>query len=356
MLDVKDFSFFENQNSFDFKGFFIKTGSYWRWFLLGLIICLTIAHQINIRKQKIYSLDTTIAVKEENNPFFTSNTSLVFNCGGTSDKVQTIASTLRSRSHNEIVVDKLNFFIDYQQKQEYFVKDVYGETPFKISIEKNSNQLVDNTIYIKFKTPEIYELKITNGSNSVPVLNYQTLEKNAVAFPSGEFVKQFKVGQAINLPFLNWTVNINNFSSNYVGQEYMIKFLNFDNVVSRYQGIKIDIDEKAGSILKLSLNGTNKTRIVDYLNETVNTLIKKQLESKNLFADNSIKFIDTTLVLMEEELKNANNDLKEFSKKNNVNELKVGGSNYQTQLIEYDLAKDQNARKVDLSAVDEDLR
>ncbi len=102
MLDIKDFSFFENQNSFDFKGFLIKTASYWKWFVLGLIICLTIAHQINIRKQTIYSLEATMAISEQKNPLFTSNTSLVFNWGGTSDQVQTIASTLKSRSHNEI--------------------------------------------------------------------------------------------------------------------------------------------------------------------------------------------------------------------------------------------------------------
>ena len=71
MLDVKDFSFFENQNSFDFKGFLIKTGSYWRWFLFGLVVCLVVAHQINIRKQNIYSLETTIAIQEQDNPLFT---------------------------------------------------------------------------------------------------------------------------------------------------------------------------------------------------------------------------------------------------------------------------------------------
>src|SRR6476646_5435762 len=113
MLDSKDFSFFENSNSFDFKGFLIKTASYWKWFLASLIIAFTIAHEVNIRKEKIYAMETTIAVKEENNPFFTANTSLVFNWGGTSDEVQNIASTIKSRSHNEMVVDKLNFYIEY---------------------------------------------------------------------------------------------------------------------------------------------------------------------------------------------------------------------------------------------------
>ena len=40
MLDIKDFAIFENQTSFDFKGLLIKIGSYWKLFLLSLIIAL----------------------------------------------------------------------------------------------------------------------------------------------------------------------------------------------------------------------------------------------------------------------------------------------------------------------------
>ena len=38
MLVVKDLTFFDKQSSFDFKGFLIKTISYWKWFVIGLII------------------------------------------------------------------------------------------------------------------------------------------------------------------------------------------------------------------------------------------------------------------------------------------------------------------------------
>ena len=61
MLDITDFSFFENQNSLDFKGFLIKTVSYWKLFVIGLLITFAIASQINVRKQKIYGINTTIA-------------------------------------------------------------------------------------------------------------------------------------------------------------------------------------------------------------------------------------------------------------------------------------------------------
>jgi uncharacterized protein involved in exopolysaccharide biosynthesis len=96
MLNSKDFWQFDTQNSFDFKGFLVKMVSYWKWFLASWIIAFIIAYNINVRKEKIYAVDTTIAVKEESNPLFTSNTSLTFNWGGTSDQVQNIAMTLTS--------------------------------------------------------------------------------------------------------------------------------------------------------------------------------------------------------------------------------------------------------------------
>jgi polysaccharide biosynthesis transport protein len=221
MLDVKDFSFFENQNSFDFKGFLIKTGSYWRWFVLGLIISFIIAHQVNIRKQKIYALETTIAINEQDNPLFTNNTSLVFNWGGTSDQVQTISTTLKSRSHNEMVVERLEFYIDYLQEKKYFIQDVYGSTPFKVIINKNKNQIAQNPIKIKFISPSEYEIKLSFNSPSVSAINYNQNTTSTVAVVKEDFIKRYKVGEQVNLPFLNWKLEIIGSSNDYVGSEFL---------------------------------------------------------------------------------------------------------------------------------------
>ena len=70
-------------------------------------------------------------------------------------------------------------------------------------------------------------------------------------------------------------------------------------------GINVAIDDKAGSILKLGVQGNNKDRMVDLLNTTVEVLIKKQLDNKNKFAENTINFIDETLKSMEDQLKNS---------------------------------------------------
>jgi succinoglycan biosynthesis transport protein ExoP len=346
MLDTKDFSFFENQNSFDFKGFLIKTLSYWKWFVLGLAVCMYTAYYINLRKQPLYSLDTTIAVQEQTNPLFTSNTSLTFNWGGTSDKVQSTATTLKSRSHNEIVVDKLDFYIDYTQQAEYYTKDVYGYTPFIIKIEKNKNQIYGSPIQVKVISANQLEISKEFTSQDITVINYANNESNSTRVKIGLFKKIVRIGENINLPFLNARFEVNEDMTSYIGEVYFITMNSFDSVVANYKNISVNFDEKAASILRLSLQGTNKPRIVAYLNETVNTLTKRQLEGKNLFAENTIKYIDTTLATMESNLKDANEQLKKFSQNKNLAEIQSDGQTFQNELTTLDLEKDAVKRKV----------
>jgi succinoglycan biosynthesis transport protein ExoP len=346
MLDTKDFTFFDKQSSFDFKGFLIKTISYWKWFVVGLIITFSIAHQVNVRKQKIYGIETTIAVQEENNPFFTSNTSLVFNWGGTSDKVQMISTTLKSRSHNELVVDRLQFYTDYLKQTKYFLQDVYGQVPFKINIDKSQNQLFGQFIKVKILSKSTYKITIPFQSNSAQVIRYADNSVSSVSTPNNEFTKVFRIGQDINLPFLHWKLELTDYSGENQNEEILIRFNSFDNTVSAYKSLKVGFDEKAGSILKLAMEGTNKERMVDYLNATVDVLIKRQLADKNKFAENTINFIDQTLLEMEGKLKISGNELKDFGKNNNIIDIEEGGSTFKGQLLDYDTKKDEVLRKI----------
>ncbi len=346
MLDIKDFSIFENQSSFDFKGLLLKILSYWKWFLVSLIIALTIAYQVNIRKEKIYAMQTLISIKEESNPFFTSNTSLVFNWGGISDQVNGITTILQTRSHNELVVSKLQYYIDYLTMGEYNLIDSYGAVPFYVDIDKSKGQLANTLIKIKFISANVYEVRIPFESNSVSLINYTENKYSNTAVQPVEFVKRYKVGEQVSLPFLNWKLQINDNPGLYIGNEYFVKFNDFDGTVSRYRGINVGSDDKGGSILTLGMQGTNKARLVEYLNSTVKMLIKIQLDSKNQFANNTIKFIDSTLVAMESQLKQTGNELKSFRKDKNIYEIEGGGAKFSDKISNFDVEKDQVTRKI----------
>lgn len=346
MLDIKDFSIFENHSNFDFKGFLLKILSYWKWFLVSLIIAFTIAYQVNIRKEKIYGMQTMISIKEESNPFFTSNTSLVFNWGGISDQVNGISTILQSRSHNELVVSKLHFYIDYLTQGKYNLVDSYGSVPFYVEIDKSKGQLANVLIRIKFLSPNEYEIRIPFENNSVSLINYSDNSYSNTAVQPIEFVKKYKVGEQVSLPFLNWKLQINDNPGIYKGNDYYVRFNDFDGAVSRYKGIKVDSDDKGGSILTLGMQGTNKARMVEYLNATVKMLIKIQLDGKNQFATNTIRFIDSTLVAMESQLKETGNELKSFRKDKNIYEIEGGGAKFSDKIMDFDIEKDQVSRKI----------
>ncbi len=346
MIDTKDFNFFEVQNNFDFKGFLLRVASQWKLFLLSWAIAFFIANYVNVRKEKIYAMDTTIALKEETNPFFTANTSLTFNWGGTSDQVQNITSTLNSRSHNELVVDKLQFYVNYMRQDEYNIVDAYGQVPFYVAIDKIKGQLYGQNIKIKFLDEKTYQIEIPFENDNVSIVNYKENSISTTAVQKGIYSRTFKVGQQVSLPFLNWKLELNDNPGLYKGNEYLVSFASFDGTVSAYRGLSIIADAKGGSILKLSLQGTNKARMVKYLNSTVEMLQTNQLNMKNQFATNTIAFIDSTLIDMESKLKDNASELKSFTNGKNVFEIEDGGAAASGQLLEFDIKKDEVARKL----------
>jgi len=346
MLDTKDFSFFENQNNFDFKGFLIKILSYWKWFLGCLAICFFIAYQVNIRKEKIYAMDALIVVREESNPFFTSNTSLVFNWGGTSDKVQTVVTTLKSRTHNEIAVAKLEYYIEYLKEGKYNLIDAYGEAPFNVKLDKSKGQLAGMPIKIKFLSDSEYEISVAFEEENATLINYFDNSTSKIAVAPEEFKKRFKIEDSIALPFLHWKLEMKPDASSYKGKEFFVRLNDFNATVDNYRNITVDADSKGSSLLKLSLQGTNKARMVDYLNMTVDVLKKNELDSKNQFAINTIAFIDSTLLAMGKQMKGTEGQLQNFRKDKNVFALENGGEMISEHLSALDLERDIINRKL----------
>ena len=99
--------------TFDFRGFLFKALNLWKLVFLSIGVGLIIAYFINVRKQNIYRLGSLISIESEQNPFFTANTSISFNWGGVSGKVGLVITNFKTRTHNEKVVDSLQFYMNY---------------------------------------------------------------------------------------------------------------------------------------------------------------------------------------------------------------------------------------------------
>src|SRR5690606_1454235 len=246
--------------TFDFKGYLFKALNLWKLVLVSVGVALIIAYLINVRKQNVYKLNSLISVESEQNPFFTANTSISFNWGGVSGKVGKVMTSIKTRNHNEKVVDSLQFYMNYLVQGKYRLEDIYKNAPFVVSIDKTKGQMLSQPIGIRFINPTQFEVFVDfEESASKQVQRYADKEKYLVKFPQGVFKKKFTLGQTISTPFFNATLTLREDSTIKPQSEYFVQFLNFDAVVNDYQNtIKIAPYANSQSVLELSLSGTNK--------------------------------------------------------------------------------------------------
>jgi capsular exopolysaccharide synthesis family protein len=103
------------------------------------------------------------------------------------------------------------------------------------------------------------------------------------------------------------------------GERIFLKFRDFEMLANDYQErMQVDLAARDGSIVILTLRGTNRVKEIVFLNKLGEVYINKNLEKKNAEADRIIAFIDDQLVDVKESLTITENQLQEFRSENRI--------------------------------------
>ena len=332
------FTFVENpaEQISNIKDFIFRIISNWKWFVLTIAIAMSIAFYVNLSAQKIYGLNATITVKEKQNPLFSSGTSIAFNWGGVSDKVESIRKALTTRSHNEKVVKELEFYIDYLKEEQFRNEDVYGETPFLIKLQPNQFQLINTIIKIDFIDEENFNLSVDfNDETNYKLINYKDEKLRDLNFEKKNFTKSYLLDEYINLPFLKAQIIKVNEYDILTGKSFFINLNSIQSVTGRYRGVRAN-GLSGTSLVQLSLTGPNKNRIVDYLNKTIEVLAIGELEQKTNYAYNTKKFIDDQFKNTSDTLKLIEDNIESFKEQNSIYNLSAEAGEIFSQTLGLD--------------------
>jgi capsular exopolysaccharide synthesis family protein len=321
------FNFIENraEHISDIKDYIFRVLANWKWFVLTVIVALGIAYYFNISAQKIYGLSTTIAVKEKQNPLFSSGTNIAFNWGGVSDKVESIRKSLISRTHNEKVVRRLKFYIQYLKEGRFRSEDVYGKTNFEIQLQPNQYQLLNTPIHIDFIDDKSFKLSVDfNLDAQYNLINYKDGSTKKLSIENETFSRTYLINEYINLPFLKAQIVLTDSLKSLEGQSFFIQLKTINQTTQQYQNIRAK--GLAGtSLVELSLTGVNKNRIVDFLNKTVEVLSEYELEQKTNYAYSTKRFIDAQFKNTSDSLKLIEDNIEDFKEKNSIYNLSAEG-------------------------------
>ena len=338
----------EKNSSLDPKYYFFKVLGYWQLFFVTILLSLITARFLNGYNTKLYSLKTTISVKEETNPLFSSGTNLTFNWGGASDIIETVNIILRSRTHNEKVVSKLQFYIDYLKDGKYRFEDVYGETPFKVIVNEKNFQLYNRLL--KIETLDNNQFKISTDfkdENSVKLVKYSNntyFRKELIKDKKYTKTFYFNDNDSSSFNVKDSFLSLNIYTDQLAiqpNQVYYIKLNNFNSTVANYKDVSIKNITDGGSILELGMTGKNKNRIVDYLNQSVQVLAKDKQQQKTLYATKTVKYIDDLFKKESDNLGIIQREMGDFKKSNNIYNLSSEGEELllQTSTLSLELKK-----------------
>ncbi len=341
----EDFDAQSSGSFFDFKGFLYRLVSFWWLFLISLAIAFGIARYIKVRKVPIYRENSMISIKDDQNQMFGGNTSLVFNWGGTTDKVQTSIIMLKSRSHAERVVQYLQYYINFQKQGAYHLEDVYGNTPFKLKLNDSFPQLYGKRMTFIDQGNGFVRVQIPFNGENISLYNYKTLQPATIPGPKEDFNELLKIGDTIDTPFLKGVLLPTEIYPK-EGNEYYVSLDDFNDTVIVYRDIEITQTPRGSSILELSLVGTNKKRLIEYLNASIAVRTEEQLRQKNLFATKTITYIDSSLKSSNGDLDKAVADLNYFQSKNRDVALSGGAEQLSTELQSLDNKKDEFSRQL----------
>ncbi|MDO9038456.1 MAG: polysaccharide biosynthesis tyrosine autokinase [Lutibacter sp.] len=337
------FKFIENPSEqiSNIKDYLFRILANWKWFVATIGIALAVAYYINISTQRVYGLKTTIAVNEKQNPLFSSGTNIAFNWGGVSDKVESIRKALTSRSHNEKVINRLNFYIDYLKDGRFRTEDAYGEVPFTVILQPNQHQLLNTFIKIDFLDNDRFELSVDfNEKGAYKLINYKDESQIDLEGNKKRFSKVFSIDEYINLPFLKAQIERKDDAKNLKGQSYYIQMRTVDQVAGEYQNVRA-AGLTGTSLIELSLSGPNKNRLVDYLNETVIVLAELELEEKTNYARSTKEFIDAQFKNTSDSLRLIEDNIGKFKQENAIYELSAEGGEIFSQTLSLDKMQEQ---------------
>ena len=336
-MSTKNKNFKKNER-IDYKSFLLYLIYYWKLFVITIITAIIIAKFMNGFLEEQYRLSSLISVKEEINPLFSTGTNIAFNWGGASDEIRTIQTILRSRSHNEKVVRKTNFFISYLKEGKYRLKDVYGYTPFTIDLQTHKPQLFNKKIRIEITGENSFHISVDfKNLTSCKLISYDTNTYSDYSIPKNKFSKECTIDEVINTPFLNFSLKKNKDFT--IGEVYFIKFDSFDATVSKYKKILLKEAFSGSSIIELSQQGPNKRRIVDYLNSTVKILDQVKHDQKILYAKKTKKFIDQLFIVEKNSLDSIEKELGFYKEENNIFDLSLEGTKTYNEIIEIEKEK-----------------
>lgn len=300
----------KNKNEFiDFGELFTYYLSYWKWFLLSVVLAVVLAVIFVKLKSPVYAVYSNVLVKTEDSKSASasalSSTMKGLPFAGMAmpvtieDEVNIIASHTLMRS----MIKDLSLNEVYTLKKFPFDKPLYNNSPLKISIPEGFSDTLTSIVSLSVDVDDRNaKVKIEYGKEVVGSFD-------AVKLPGA-------VKTEIGTFLLDLDSRHKNKNSSF---GIALDILGLDIAAEKYMKIiNIETVSKKSNMMSLSIKDTEKQRGLDILNKLTELYVNDALNDKNKTAEKTAEFIKERIEYMSADLGQVESDIQNYKIQNNI--------------------------------------
>lgn len=284
----------------------LKYTKNWKWFILFCFLGLSLGYLLFRYSPASYKVQSRLLIPAEATPMSTMGP--FENPITTRDqKIENQIGILKSFTLYKKALENLNWQTSFYKDEGYYRMELYEDKPFDITFSEESKNMRGFMIEITPLNDSKFEVR---GKGEVV--------RDGVKQPI-KFEEQGNFNSVFKNSFFEFVLNKRNCMN---GETYYLVFNDFNSLAQNYlKQVKIDQEDKKSELLNVQLIGPNPKKSADFINELNQVFISFGMKKKNQVSENSINFIDTSLVGISNSLKNAEQNLSNYRRNNQVLDL-----------------------------------
>lgn len=315
----------QKKNSIQLTEFLYLCASHWPWFLISLIICLSLAYLYLKKTAPQYERTAAVMIKTDSQGNTISSNADMFQDLGISqgNNLEDEMAMMASPDLMREVVRRLNLNLVYNLPGTFRNTELYGTT---LPITVQLPDLPEN------KTASF---KLDAKSNGDYTISDITLGKNKF---KGQTIKG-RIGVPTKTPLGTLVVNPAKNFTEQTDLSITVSHIPVKDAAIQYNNkLSVAFNEDAQNIVLLKINDASPEKATDLLRELIAVYNDRWMKDKRELADNSSKFIDERIQLLQSELGDVDNDISSFKSANLVPDVDAAASLYMSQATQASIA------------------
>ncbi len=288
----------EDEEQFDIKKALSRYIQYWPWFLVGIIISLTVGYFYLRYAPVVFESVAKIKILDDSKKLNISTDPLSLLNGKSNINMDNEIEVLESYRILSQVVNELDLDVSYAVVGKLKTTQIWN-APFFVTKEFPSDSLQD------------------------PISYTVTVEDSKIILRDGEEHKMEVLPNQASVPSKYFPITVMILNSANLNEH---KDTTFKVVISPVKEVvlnlidemKVEATNKTSEILTLSLQGENPDRNERILNKIIETFNEDGILDRQLVSKRTVDFTDERIVSLSGELSNIENKKESFQRNNNL--------------------------------------